>query len=249
MKVAVIGAGQWGINLVRTFNSLQALGAIVEDSSERRADLKREFPQVAVVERFDSSVSESCDAVAIATPVSTHFELSLQALQAGLDVFVEKPMTLNLAEAEQLTEVANSSDCILMVGHLLLYQPAIRWLKQYIDDGAIGKVFAYHQNRLGFGKVRHKENALLSLGVHDLSVLTYLAGGAPVRISTTGQSEITPNIEDDVHCHLWFEDSSVGHLHVSWLWPERERKLTVIGEKGMLVYDELTSCVTHHKTI
>jgi predicted dehydrogenase len=134
-----------------------------------------------------------------------------------------------------------------MVGHLLLYQPAIRWIKDFLDSKALGEIWSFHQERLNLGRVRSVENALWSLGVHDIATLLYLIGQAPEEVRVVGQAVLQPNVEDDVYLHLRFPGGIRAHLHASWLWPEKRRRLTIIGEAGMLVYDEVNQAVTFHR--
>jgi len=185
--------------------------------------------------------------VAIATPAATHPTLVKEALEAGKHVFVEKPLAFSQGEAKELVNLARKQEKILMVGHLLLYQPAIRWIKDFLDSGGLGAIRSIHQERLNLGTVRTVENALFSLGVHDLAVLLYLVGRAPQRIRTWGQAVLQEDIEDDVHLHLEFSDGVQAHLHCSWLWPEKQRRLVVIGERGMLIYNEVDQTVVLHK--
>jgi predicted dehydrogenase len=250
-KIAVIGAGQWGKNLVRTFAELGALAAVAEASAVIRADVGASYPEVPFYESYDPILqNEDITAVAIATPVATHFAIAREMLLAGKDVFVEKPMTLFVDEAEELHRLARGLGRILMVGHLLLYQPAIQWIKRYIADGELGEVYSLHQQRSKLGRVRTVENVLWSLGVHDVAVLLHLVGAEPVQVAVSGQRVLQREIEDDVHLHLTFASGVQAHLHTSWLWPEQERNLVVIGQRGMLVYDEIAQTVTlHRKTI
>jgi predicted dehydrogenase len=249
-SVAVIGAGQWGRNLVRTFHALGALEEVAEASPAIRADLGAKYPDVRWEEDAAAVLASDVRAVVIATPVPTHYALAREALLAGKDVFVEKPLTMNAEEAEKLQELAESTGRILMVGHLLLYQPAIRWIKAYLDAGELGELHALHQQRLKLGRVRAVENVLWSLGVHDVAVLLDLVGAEPEEIAVSGHSILQKGIEDDVHLHLSFAGGVQEHLHTSWLWPQQERRLVAVGSKGMLVYDELTQKVTlHRKTV
>jgi predicted dehydrogenase len=189
-------------------------------------------------------------AVTIATPAPTHHALARAFLLAGKDVFVEKPMTLTSAEAADLVQIAEENQRILMVGHLLLYKPAIAFIRDFLADGRLGRVFTLHQERAKHGKARAVENALWSLGVHDVAALLHLAGSTPSRVSASGHAGLRPEMEDDVYLHLGFEDGRMAHLHSSWLWPEDRRRLTVIGALGMLVYDEKAESVTlFHKSI
>lgn len=246
-KVAVIGAGRWGSNLVRVFHDLGALAAVVEVDAERRARVQAQYPEI---DTFDDPVpvwNSSVPAVVVATPVPTHYEVARQALLAGKDVLVEKPLTLSVAEAEELLEIARRYARILMVGHLLLYQPAIRWLKEQLADGLVGRIVSLHQERLNLGRVRCAENVLWSFGVHDVAVLLYMVGELPERVIATGHRVLQPEIEDDVYLHLRFPSGVQAHLHNSWLWPEKRRRLTVVGSQAMAVYDELAQTITVHR--
>ncbi|MES4787744.1 MAG: oxidoreductase, partial [Nitrospiraceae bacterium] len=247
VKVAVLGAGQWGINLIRTFRELGALAAVVEVDAERRAWVRGQYPEVQVFADPEPLWRSTVPAVVVATPVPTHYELARQALLAGKDVFVEKPLTLSVAEAAELVDLARREGRILMVGHLLLYQPAIRWLKERLEEGLVGLVHSLHQERLNLGRVRSAENVLWSFGVHDVAVLLYLVGKSPEQVTATGHRVLQPGIEDDVYVHFRFPGGVQAHLHVSWLWPEKRRCLTIVGSQAMVVYDELTQTVTLHR--
>ena len=159
-------------------------------------------------------------------------------------------MTLRRREAETLVRIAYEQDRILMVGHLLLYQPAIRFIKDYLAKGHLGRIYHFHQERKKLGRARYVENVTWSLGVHDLAVLIHLAGEPPRHIFASGHCGLHEKVEDDVYVHLSFADGMKAHLHNSWLWPENRRRLTVVAERGMLVYDEIAGTVTlHRKTI
>lgn len=185
--------------------------------------------------------------MAVATPAPTHYEIASKALQAGKDVFVEKPMTLKKDEAARLVELAEEKDRILMVGHLLLYQPAIQWIKSQLNEGLLGKLFSLHQERVKLGRARYVENVTWSLGVHDLAVLLYLVDEEPEKVFASGHCGLTEEVEDDVYVHLGFPSGIKAHLHNSWLWPENRRGLTIVRERGMLVYDEVNQRVIHHR--
>lgn len=248
MKIAVVGAGNWGKNLVKNFAKLGVLAAVADAVDANRNWVAKEFPDV---ERYESSdallASARFDAVAIATPPHTHCSIALAAMEKGLDVFVEKPLTLDPGEARQLQETAADRGCILMVGHLLLYQPAIQFIKKYLDGGALGKVYTLTQRRSKLGRVRSVENVLWSFGVHDVAVLLHLVGEAPSNVSFSGHAAFTEGVEDDAHLHLQFPSGIMANLHNSWYWPRVERELVVTGEKGILVFDELNAKVILHK--
>ncbi len=250
-KVGLIGAGNWGKNLVRNFHELGVLAAIAEPSEELRGTLADQYPDVTLHDAHDPILADpEIQAVAIATPVPTHHAVAMAALEAGKDVFVEKPMTLTSAEAKALVDKAEAADRILMVGHLLLYQPAIQFIKTYLDEGRLGKIYSIHQERVKLGRARYVENVTWSLGVHDVAVLLYLIGESPRILHASGHCGLTKDVEDDVYLHMDFVSGIKAHLHNSWLWPENRRYLTIVGEKGMLVYHEMTGeVVLHRKTI
>lgn len=250
MKVGVIGAGSWGKNLVRNFAELGVLGAVADPVEENRANVGTVVSGTPVFASGQELIDGDCEAIAIATPPPTHFELAAAGLRAGKDVFVEKPMTMTSAEAEELVKLADDHKRILMVGHLLLFQPPIRFIKNFIEDGRLGKLYHLHQERKKLGRARYIENVTWSLGVHDIAVLLHLVGTKPRFVFASGHCGLQAKVEDDVYVHLEFLDGVKAHLHNSWLWPENRRKLTIIGELGMLVYDEIEAKVTwHHKHI
>jgi predicted dehydrogenase len=244
-KLAAIGAGAWGKNIVRTLREMDRLAVVAEASPVLRAQLAHDYPDLEVVADY-RTLLERTDIVGItiATPVPTHYEIALDCLQSGKDVFVEKPLTLTLISAEHLQQVAVEDARILMVGHLLLYKPCVNFLRQYLVEGHLGKIFTYHQERMKLGKARAVENALWSLGVHDIAALLFLAGESPKSVECSMHSGLQVGIEDDVYLHMTFADGRVAHLHNSWLWPEDRRGLRIIGERGMIVYDEKSETVS-----
>ena len=247
MKIAVIGAGNWGRNLVRNLSDMDALSHVVEQKADSLKEISSQFSDVECLDSFDSLLESNIDAVAIATPAQSHYEIASTFLKAGKDVFIEKPMTLCSKEASELVDIAKLNNSILMVGHMLLYQPAIQFIKTYLAEGHIGQIYHLHQERLKLGRVRSKENVIWSLGVHDIAVLLYLAGSAPHEIKCSGHSGIQEQIQDDAYVHMTFQSGTKAHLHSSWIWPENSRSMRIIGSKGMLVYDEIKQTVTLHK--
>ena len=177
--------------------------------------------------------------VALATPAETHAELAIQAMQAGKDVFVEKPMALTLEDAEKMKKVARETDRILMVGHLLEYHPAVLKLREMIDSGELGKINYIYSNRLNFGKVRTEENALWSFAPHDVAVILRLMGHVPVEVSSCGGSYLTNGIADTTMSNLRFSDASRAHIFVSWLHPFKEQRLVVVGDKKMAIFNDV----------
>ena len=247
-RVAVVGAGAWGKNLVKNFSDLGALSAVVDPDEKIRAGVEQNYAGVTTFADFaDALASDAVDAVAIASPVPMHFPMARDALNAGKDVFVEKPLTHTSADAETLADIAEQQGRILMAGHLLLYQPAIRWIKDYIDRGELGELYGIRHERLGLGRARPVENVLWDSGVHDMAVLLFLVGEQPGKVRASGHTILQPGIEDDVHVHLEFPNGMRANLHTSWLWPETMRRLIVRGSKGMLLYDEVAQIVTLHR--
>lgn len=247
MKVGLIGFGGWGKNLAQTLYELGALGGVAELRPEARAEVSALYPDIPVYPGHQALLETDLPAVAIATPAATHYAMAKEALGAKKHVFVEKPLALTTAEAEELVAIAKKVERILMVGHLLLYQPAIWWIKEFIGSGGLGEIWNLHQERLNLGKVRTVENALFSLAVHDVAVVVHLLGQAPERIVAQGQAILQPTVEDDVYLHMRFPGEVYAHIHASWLWPEKRRRLTIIGSKGMLVYDEMEQAVVLHR--
>lgn len=247
-KVAVIGAGAWGKNLVRNFHELGALAAVVDPSTELQAFNAREYG-VDTYGDFQAVLDrEDIDGIAIATPVSYHYDMGKAALNAGKDVYIEKPMTHTVAEGKELVEIAEAEGRILMIGHLLLYQPATAWIKDYIASGNLGQLYGIHLERLTLGRVRSFESVLWDLGVHDIAVILNLAGGVtPIRIRAAGHRILRDNLEDDVYIHFDFPGGVRADLHTSWLWPEMQRRMIVRGSEAMLVYNEVEQTVTLHR--
>ena len=243
MKIGVIGAGNWGKNLVRNFSDIGVLAGVADAVLQNRQNALEIQPNVAIYENHMEMLTDKFDAVAIATPAHTHYAIAKEAMEAGCDVFIEKPMTLDPSEAESLVKLGKEMDKVVMVGHLLLYQPAIAYLKEALGRGDIGQVYTFHQRRSKQGRARAVENVLWSFGVHDVAVLLYLAGQAPTEVQVSGHCGLQQGIEDDTYLHLTFPDGSKAHLHNSWLWPIVERGLIIVGEKGMLVYDEIAQNV------
>ena len=247
MKIGVIGAGVWGKNLVKNLLEMGVLGGVADVIEENRIWVTENCPAAKIFNDYKPLLVAGLDAVVIATPAHTHFAIAKEALESELDVFLEKPMTLDPGEAEALCKIADENERILMVGHLLLYQPTIAYIKKALERGDIGTVRTMHQRRSKLGRARAVENVLWSFGVHDVAVLLYLSDQTPVKIQVVGHCGLQSSIEDDTYLHLTFPDGSMAHLHNSWLWPMVERGLIIIGDKGMLVYDEIVQNVRLYK--
>ncbi len=240
VRVGQIGLGAWGTNLVRNLDELASL-AWVSDSSQDKLDLfARRFPGAQATTEFEDILADaSVEAVVIATPVPTHFQLARAALGAGKHVFVEKPPAMRAVEIDELVALAGDRDLVLMPGHLLLYHPGVRRLKELIDAGELGEVLCVYGNRQNLGIVRENENALWSLGVHDLSVILYLLDEEPEFATAQGSWSIHEGVEDVVFCFLRFPSGKIAHMHLSWLDPHKMRKMTVVGREKMVVFDDM----------
>ena len=241
VSVGVVGLGYWGPNLARNFAAAAELRWLCDASEEARARWGPRFPQARVTGDVDDLLSDDgLDAVAIATPVATHAALARRALDAGKHVFVEKPLAQSVADAEHVLEAAAASDRILMVGHLLEYHPGIAKLEEVIAAGDLGEIHYIYSNRLNLGKLRTDENALWSLGAHDVAVVMRLAGGEePNEVQAVGESYMRPDVEDVVFSYLRFPSGLAAHLHLSWLDPHKERRITVVGSKRMATFDDM----------
>ena len=240
LRVGQAGLGYWGRNLARNFDDLTDLRWLCDASEERRAEFAERYPDARVTGDFDEMISSGdLDAVVIATPVPTHYPLARSALAAGLHVFVEKPPAMRAAEMEDLIGLAEAGGLVLMPGHLLLYHPAVQKLKDLVDEGVLGQVFYLYGNRQNLGIVRTNENALWSLGVHDLSVILYLLDEDPETATAQGRDFLTPGVEDVVFCYLRFPSRKIAHMHLSWLDPHKMRRMTVVGREKMAVFDDM----------
>lgn len=248
-RVAVVGAGPWGWNHVRTFQALGALAGVVEADPGVAARVRAQCPGLPVWDGLAAALDgcEAVEGVVIATPAPTHASLACEALVRGRGVLVEKPMTLGSRDAAHLVELAEARNLVLMVGHLPLFQPALRELKALLDRGALGRVLRIHLERLGLGRVRETEDVLWSLAPHDVAVLLHLMGGPPRSVTAAGAAHLQPGIHDDVHLEFDFICGRSAHVHVSWYWPARSRMLRVMGEEGMAVLDEGDQTLTLHR--
>lgn len=244
-KVIVVGAGNWGKNLIRNFYELNALAGVAEVNDQLRKKVESTYPKIQTYSHYEQVLAADSSAIVLATPAPFHYQMAKQALEAGKDVFVEKPMTLQTDEAKELAQYAEQHQQILMVGHLLLYQPAIAWMTDYLNSGKAGKVLHVYAKRLKLGKVRTQENVWWSFAPHDVSVVLDLLGNPPLEtVQATGQAWLQSKIEDNVHVDLTFSGGKTAHIHCSWYYPILERNTTVITERQMLVYDEVSQTVT-----
>lgn len=239
-RVAHVGVGGWGKNVVRVVGELAELAWIIEVDEDRGAAFAERYPSARTAGDVGKALADdSVDAVVIATPVPTHFDLAKRALEAGKHVFVEKPPAMRAEEMEELLSLARAAGRVLMPGHLLLYHPGLRKVKELVDAGELGDVACIYGNRQNLGVIRSNENALWSLGVHDLSVILWLLGEEPDEVVAHGLDYLQDGIEDVVFCFLRFPSGKVAHMHLSWLDPHKMRKLTVVGREKMVVFDDM----------
>ena len=241
INVAIIGAGRWGKNHVKTANGLLSPEQItVCDFSEVAREVVAGInPEIKFTTDFDSIISnEKITAVIIATPAETHFGIAKKALEAGKNVLVEKPITLVPSEAEKLLNLSLKLNLKLMVGHVLLFHPAVLRIKAGIDNGDIGKLQYIYSNRLNLGAIRSEENALWSFAPHDISVIQYLVGDNPTEIQANGGAFVQQGIEDSTLTFLAYPNNVKAHIFVSWLHPFKEQRMVIIGDKGMYVFED-----------
>jgi predicted dehydrogenase len=239
-RLAQVGLGQWGKNLARNFADLADLAWLCDLDDAQHDGLAQRYPQARLTSNFDDVLAdESVEGVVIATPVPTHYELARRALEAGKHVFVEKPPAMRGAELEELCDLSEERGLVLMPGHLLLYHPGVKKLKEIVGSGELGDVLYVYGNRQNLGTFRTNENALWSLGVHDLSVLLYLIEEEPSDVRAHGNAFLTGGVEDVVFCYLNFPSGKMAHMHLSWLDPHKIRRITVVGNDRMAVFDDM----------
>lgn len=242
LSVGVVGLGYWGPNIARTFDTMPGaqLRWLCDAKSSNLDRIRANHPDVASTADYALLLDDpGLDAIAIATPSSTHVQLARQALEAGKHVFIEKPLAHDARDAAALALLAETAGLQLMVGHVLLFHPAVVKLKELIETGRLGDVYYLYGNRQNLGRVRTDENALWSLGAHDVSVLLYLLNELPIEVSARGESYLHTGIADVVFCFLRFESGITAHLHLSWLDPQKFRRLTVVGSDRMAVFDDM----------
>lgn len=240
VNVAVVGCGYWGKNLVRNFSDLQALHTLYDVDEKKVQELNAHFPQVKISHSLlEIFQNPSIDGVIVATPAESHYRVVKEALRAGKDVFVEKPLALTVREGEELVAIAQEKEKLLMVGHLLEYHPGIIKLKQIVSNGELGKINYIHSTRLNLGKFRTEENILWSFAPHDISVILLLLGEMPQEVSAHGGSYLNQGIADVTMTTMDFPSGVKSHIFVSWLHPYKEQKLVIVGDRKMAVFDDV----------
>lgn len=239
-SLALVGAGNWGKNLARNFHALGALHTICEPNFALLNSYKTTYPDVNLETSFENILANpSIDRIAIAAPAPLHYTLAKQALMAGKDVFVEKPLCLDIQEAEELQSLAEQLHRVLMVGHLLQYHPCMIELQKMVRHGELGRIFTISSHRLNLGTIRTEENALWSFAPHDISVILSLAGDTlPKELRCIGGSYLSKGIADTTMTTMQFDNDVFAHIYVSWIHPFKEQKLVVTGSHGMAVFDD-----------
>jgi predicted dehydrogenase len=241
--LAQLGCGYWGPNLLRNFSALSGCRVkyVVDASAERRLFVEKNFPQTRPLETHRPVLDDpEIDAVIIATPAATHFELARAALQAGKHVFVEKPMATKAAEVDELSRVAKEKNLVAMVGHTFIYNSAVRFVKKLIDAGDLGEIRYIYSQRLNLGRIRSDIDALWNFAPHDISIIQYWLGDAtPLSVSRRGMAYMQDGIDDVVFLNLVYPNKIIANIHVSWLDPQKVRKMIVVGSKKMVAYDDI----------
>ena len=242
LRVGVVGYGYWGPNLVRNVARLPDadLVAVCDASDANLAKFVAAYPGVTTTNDIATLLSDhELDAVVVATSAPSHFEIAAAVLEAGLHCFVEKPLTLTSADAEELVRMADERGLVLMVGHLMVYHSAVNYIKDVIASGELGDVLYLYAQRLNLGKVRTEEDAFWSLAPHDVSIVHYLLDEEPDQVSAIGAAYLNEGVEDTVFANLHFPSGRMANIHVSWLDPHKIRKFTIVGTKKMLVFDDM----------
>jgi predicted dehydrogenase len=241
--IAQVGCGYWGPNLLRSFSSQPGCRVkwVVETAPARRKFVENSYPRSKTTADVRQVLEDpDVEAVVVSTPAGTHFQMGRDVLKAGKHLFVEKPLALSVKEADELLELAAQNRRIIMAGHTFLYNPAVQFLKQMVDRNELGRLYYLYSHRLNLGQVRSDVNAWWNLAPHDVSILLYIRGGAlPVSVTAKGMDYIQPGIEDVVFATMTWDDGFAAHVHVSWLDPGKVRQMTLVGDRKMVVYDDV----------
>ena len=242
IRIAVVGAGQWGPNLIRNFHNRRTseVAWVVDRDAGRLEQVRERFPDIQLATDPETVMADGrTDAVVIATPTSTHYALARRALAGGKHVLVEKPITADSAEAEELCSLASGAGRVLMVGHVFVYNPGVQRVRQLLAAGELGRVYYVSMVRTNLGPIRVDVNAAWDLASHDVSVANYWLGSAPLAASAVGGSWINPGVEDAVFATLRYPNDVLVNLHISWLSPRKTREITLVGDRRMLTFDDM----------
>lgn len=236
-RICVVGGGHWGKNHIKTLYNMGCLGGIVDLSLSRLSELHSLYPATNYYNRVEDSLINNYDGYTIATPAETHYTIGAQLLSEGKNVMIEKPFTLSVEEAERLVVLSKENNCKLMVGHLMLFHPAIQKIKQLVKSGRIGKIMYLYLSRLNYGRIRNNENVVYSFAAHDIAILNYLMDDLPLSVEAYGDDLFKRDIHDVVTAHFSYHNNVKAYLFVSWMAPFKEQNLFIVGEKGMLTFD------------
>ncbi len=237
-NICVIGAGKWGRNHIKTLDSLDSLGGVVDKSSDHLDFVKKSYPNCMIFNNLSEAINFNFDGYIVATPPSSHFEIAKRIINAGKSLLVEKPITLEYSSALELNEMAKKAKVNLMVGHVLLFHPAFLKMKELIDSGMVGEVQYIYSNRLNLGTFRKDENVFWSFAPHDISLFNYFFNESPLEVSSNGVDILQKDIHDITITSFKYIDNKMGHIFVSWLHPFKEHRFVVIGSKGMLRFED-----------
>ena len=238
MKICVIGAGRWGRNHIRTLNEIGVLECIVDSNKKQLNKLKKKYPDIKLFDNIKMALDLDFDGFVISTPANTHVRIAKKIINIGKPILIEKPLALSLKEAQDLNHYVEKSNSKILVGHLLLFHPAIQKMKSMVNDGVIGKIQYIYSNRLNLGVVRENEDVFWSFAPHDISLFQYFTNSFPKKIKSIGGSFLKKNINDTTITHFTYPNNVQGHIYVSWLHPFKEHRLVIIGSKGTLAFED-----------
>jgi predicted dehydrogenase len=243
IKIGIIGCGYWGPNLIRNFNALDNVEvAAVSDLRQERLDfVRKQYPAISLLTQNEKEIirSPEIDAIVVATPVSTHFPLGMEALNNGKHLFMEKPFTATVEEAERLIDLGEKKNLRIMVDHTFIYTGAVQTIKKYIDSGELGDLYYFDSVRVNLGLFQHDVNVIWDLAPHDVSIMDYLLERNPRAISATGVAHFDSGIENISYLSTYYDNNLLGHIHVNWLAPVKVRKTLISGSKKMIIYDDV----------
>ncbi len=237
-KICVIGAGYWGKNHINSLKQLSALKGIVDVDKNLIETIVDDNSKIKTYDNLNVALEKDFDGFVIATPAETHYKIAKKIIKAGKNVLVEKPMTLSVNDALDLVNLAEKHGINFMVGHVLLFHPAIVKLKEIVDNGRIGKLQYIYSNRLNLGKIRTQENVFWSLAPHDIAIFQFLTNSYPQKINATGSTFLQKGIYDSTLTHIKYENGVEGHIFVSWLHPFKEHRLVVVGSESMISFED-----------
>ncbi len=237
-KICVVGAGYWGKNHIRTLFNLNALGGVVDHDKNILVSSLEKYPNIKKHQNLNDALLSNYDGYIVATPATTHFEIAKQIIKSEKHVLIEKPMTLSISDAEELVALAEKNKVNVLVGHVLLFHPAIIKIKELINKGYIGELQYIYSNRLNLGKVRTQENVFWSLAPHDIAIFQYLTGSNPKKVNAKGSTFLQEGIPDSTLTQFEYDNNIRGHIFVSWLHPFKEHRLVVIGSEAMISFDD-----------